>query len=88
MKRRCQCPKPSFASIGIKQLLNGNYDNFGYHLNPKDCLHFKVATTECEKCGRGLCEDCCTGGQVIDHNWDYSIFYVVPTLCSLCVEVI
>ena len=52
------CPKPSFASIGIKQLLNGSYDNFGYHLNPKDCLHFKVADRFCEKCGVALCLDC------------------------------
>ena len=58
MKYKCQCGAPEFASIGIKQLLNGNYDNFGYWLNPESDLHFKVADRFCERCGAPLCEDC------------------------------
>ena len=60
MKRRCMCPKPHYVSAdksiggaGVK------HDLLFTSINTESpILHFKVATTECEKCGRGLCSDC------------------------------
>ena len=85
---RCQCPKPTFASIGIKKLLNGEYDNFGYHLDPNDCLHFKKATPglECGRCGKPLCRDC-----AIDYTSIKDLGFIVSMsreiLCHNCKDI-
>ena len=69
----CQCPKPDYVMVDEQAVLL-----------KEPFLHGKKATTECERCGRGLCWDC----EAQDFEWtsDKSFSTYPSGLCQACKE--
>jgi hypothetical protein len=82
---KCQCLPPDYIKVPSEHGGTDTYLLKGFGT----FLYGKKATTECEICGVGLCEDCWT---FVDRETE-SMFYpglmvlVVDTLCSSCAEV-
>ena len=77
----CMCLKPTYLSFYqgcVPQVkLRPPYD--------EEILHGKKADRFCERCGRGLCGDCCQSTQFYMEAWE-RVMPVADYVCQACKE--
>ena len=81
MKTRCMCGKPDTIRIAHSPSITefiGLDDNI---------LHFKAADRYCERCGRGLCEDCAVVKANLEYMPDEEMSGII-TLCPDCADIL